>query len=931
MYIKKLLLLFLFFITFFEIGFSALMVCGSSYNTCAPGTPANGDGTTWDCLGSTSFEHAYSCTASTPNVDCRGDWNKNYGSCSVSACGSTGNYDKKWVTTQFPSGSGSLCPSPYFINNGGNSCSTAPCANDGICAISENGQNLYTAPTSFCDSLGGNSALTFLGNTWSWTCFSGTIGDDISCSANKKIDGACNTVTVDQCVEGNFGSLVGNSTHFKWMCDGINTGSTDLCSLPKDVSVLDSLQVEPNSVWYNSSLVKYGTCKYDSSIGKLKIAYKTKRNLLGYNNFNLYIDGIFVATKSNTGKDFYGFRNSITSSSHIEVKYKSLTATLPDLTILECDVEKIWEFNNDLDLFETNISGVEFYSIDKVNVQNFFEIDKDTNLFFRQTFNSNVAALGVDSNLIDTALNLHNIYNFNSATEGLVLLDGIKTLNTKHNLNVISSSIIESNCYEGIYARYNYSSDSAFKKSNNRHANRNYGNVLSGGDLSHCDNTADEMLRTRIEINLDDITSNLTIYQILPKYLVDDIEAIKFVNDGGAQRFIKDKDPIIGWYFNDTMASGTIVLELPGNLSGGTFILAEEPILYNDGEIIVNYRVMGCNPREINLFDLLSLDGSKIYAPGTSFYKVCVTHLSEELTLGTGINYIHAGNYIASGNYSLDSSLIGTAVDINVNKTNLFWSLIISDSNPSGSFSCLGSVQNSSSSLFGDCLFNETNRIWLHLGEDLLAPVTTLTTLYLSHTVPVVLNSVDNLHGSGVDKIYYCVDEDGTCNPLLGTVVASDSVHFQVSCSTAVGCIKFVNYLAVDNAGNYETMVSSSIKMIDAGSSCQADCTVKPSPGRYLAECNGLNSCSFYKYDLMGLFDGGNYVANQCDLYKAGSYVKYNSSHEIKCPAGPFRETRFVDELLDLTQTVCNNLFFKEYPAIIEGQSVLMKVYSCLD
>ncbi len=826
-----------------------------------------------------------------------------------------------------------VCPG----SGGGDSSAvcTANLANDddGICASAVNGRNFYSLPASgLCDSLGGNSIPTLFGGVWDWDCFAVTIGDDVDCSANKKKIGVCDNVTVNECAVGTPGFFSANLTHNTWKCGGVNGGSFDYCSLPKPiVSALDSFQVEPNSIRHNSEYLKNGICTYDKSTGEVAISFNTKNSLISiYDEFKLFIDGGYAdISKPNDGSNFYSFRKYIGSVSNIEVK--AVSSFVGNKKLLKCTLMESWDYNSDLDLFEEDVQGDFFYRFDDRLENNFFELNKEGHLFFRDNSYFNSKINGFDSSLNSVALNLHNIYEIDSSLDGLIKLVETENLINKHKLVVTSNLGVGSDCFDGVYSRYDYSNDPAFRKGNNKNDNLDYGNTREGTDLSRCDNIDSEKLKSEIRISLTNITRDLVVYQILPKYLVDSVDAIKFVNDGGGQRFIKDKDPIIGWYFNDTIEDGEIVLELPGNTSGGTFILAEEPILFNDGEIIINYRTNGCNAGEINLFDVVSLDGSKIYEAGTSFYKVCMTHLTEELELGVGVNDNYFGNYILNGNYSLDGSLFGTSLNVNVNNTNFFWSVIISDSNPDGSFSCLGSVENLSNSLFGDCLFNESNRIWVHLGDDLLPPMTSLSTLYLSHNVPVVLDSVDNLHGSGVSKIYYCVDESGSCDPLSGSVINSNSGKFYVTCSNLNGCIKYVSFLAEDVAGNYEEVQVESIKMIDAGTSCHSDCTVKPEPGRYVAECNGLNLCTFYQYDFMGLFDGGNYVASQCDLAVADSSVKFNSTHDIKCPTGPIYETKFVDDLLDLSYSVCNNLHFQDFPVLIDGRSVLMKVYSCLD
>jgi hypothetical protein len=815
---------------------------------------------------------------------------------------------------------------------------------DGVCGNSD-GKNYYLSDdiSDLC-SVGTASVVSGSG-PWSWDCLGTGFDEDVFCSANEKVDcvgswdytyGSCSAIACGTSGTYNkFWTTTTPSSNDGLACPNIVflSGMGDACSalacggaMP---SLPNSLQVEPSSIWYNNTLLKRGSCRHDSRTGKLTVSTEGRLDLSSYKLVNLYIDGISKGNQDISSPFFNSFRKTLSSDAIIELKARTIFGV--SVTILTCSVKDSFEFNQNLDLFGEELSGTLFYKTDEFRDNKFFEVTSEGTLFFRDTSYYNVRVDSVDSKLVDAALNLHNIYEIDSVNDGLNKLNDISILNARHDLDIKSVVGMKDNCYEGVFARFDYRSDDIFKLDKNRSINKTYTNYLGGGNLNKCDDTADQKLRSKIKISLVNITRNLTVYQILPKYLVDEISGINFINDGGAQRFISDKDPIIGWYFNDSIDNGEIILELPGNSSGGTIILAEEPILFNDGELIVNYRVSSCNVGEVNLFDLVSLDGSKIYAPGTSFYKVCVTHLTEDLEFGSDDNYYHLGNYIPFGNYSLDSSLIGDPVDINVERTDLYWSLLISKENPSGSYSCLGSVDNLSSSLFGDCLFNEDNRIWLHLGEDLLTPVTSLSTLYLSHTVPIVLNAVDNLHGSGIEKIYYCVDSDGTCDPLLGTVIFGDEAKFQVTCPGLVGCVKFVNFLSFDVAGNVEVVNSESIKMIDAGSSCQSDCTVKPDPGRYLAECNGLNLCNYYKFDMNGLFDDGDYVSNQCDLAVSGSYVKYNSTHEILCPAGPFRESIFVDELLDLSNSFCDNLHFRDFPAIIDGQTVTLKLYVCLD
>lgn len=74
---------------------------------------------TKDCAGPDS------CNLGICPVDCVGSWNLAVGACSVT-CGG-GNYDKEWTTTTSAVGSGTACPSPTFVDNGGAACNTQAC------------------------------------------------------------------------------------------------------------------------------------------------------------------------------------------------------------------------------------------------------------------------------------------------------------------------------------------------------------------------------------------------------------------------------------------------------------------------------------------------------------------------------------------------------------------------------------------------------------------------------------------------------------------------------------------------------------------------------------------------------------------------------------------------------------------------------------
>lgn len=443
-------------------------------------------------------------------------------------------------------------------------------------------------------------------------------------------------------------------------------------------------------------------------------------------------------------------------------------------------------------------------------------------------------------------------------------------------------------------------------------------------------------VNTKVEIKLQDIPvssqNNITIYQVIPKSVASSSDQITFINDGGGQRFISDKDPIIGWYFNDSGSSGSVTYQVPGNNEGGTIVVTQEPILFNEGELIVNYRQTDCNAGEATLFELDDLVDSKVYTAGTgALYKVCLAHITETLIEGTSLsNDVHVFNFTNGANMSFNNlPTYINSVDASVNRNDILWDVRISENNPTGNYSCIGSINNEDSSLLGDCGYTN-KRIWMHLGVDMTPPTTNVDAPYSAHTVTATLTATDNIGGAGVKSLTYCVDEANSCTP--NTVVNSDSKVLTVSCPQDWGCLKYVRMFATDNQGNVGTVESYPLKMLDKGSACQSDCTAKPSPNRFLKECRNLNGCEYAATETESGDSKGETVANLCDLLIPGAYVKYNATHEIMCPQGPYRESRFLDTKTELTSeaNTCKDLITYDIPVLFEGESVIMKIISCI-
>ena len=435
--------------------------------------------------------------------------------------------------------------------------------------------------------------------------------------------------------------------------------------------------------------------------------------------------------------------------------------------------------------------------------------------------------------------------------------------------------------------------------------------------------------RTRIKIELDNVSessrNNLTIYQIIPKSIAESSKDINFISDGGGQRFIVDDDPVIGWYFNESDSEEDIEYEVDGESDGGEIIITSEPVLFNEGELIINYRDRGCNAGEIALFEIESLEASRMFEVGSGMlYTLCISHLSETITLddsGDLDQYIL--NYDNSSNASVNGENFSNNLTLSVtNSTPIYWDKRIQRENPAGDYSCLGSITNESNSLFGDCGYSENQRIWLHLGNDTIPPHTELDYPVLAHTIRVDLIPYDNVGGAGVDNTYYCIDESGSCSP---TTEYSDTVI--VTCENDWGCRKYMRYYSTDLEGNIEDIKTTELVMLDKGSACQSSCMAKPSPNRFLKECRNLNGCEYR--DLNG--DEGETIANRCDMLVEGSYVRYNSQYDVMCPNGPLRQTRFSSDNLDFEESDCSNLVSIPYTAMIEGSSVMVRIITCQD
>lgn len=124
-------------------------------------------------------------------------------------------------------------------NNGNPVCNTAPV--NGACGAA-NSTNRTTAPSANLCSVGSTSAVTGSG-PWSWSCVGSNGGTTASCVAAKSIDGVCgaaNGVSVTTkpasalCSTG-AASTVNGAGPWTWSCAGSDGGATASCSAAKRV------------------------------------------------------------------------------------------------------------------------------------------------------------------------------------------------------------------------------------------------------------------------------------------------------------------------------------------------------------------------------------------------------------------------------------------------------------------------------------------------------------------------------------------------------------------------------------------------------------------------------------------------------------------------------------------------------------------------
>jgi hypothetical protein len=195
---------------------------------------------------------------------------------------------------------------------------------------------------------------------------------------------------------------------------------------------------------------------------------------------------------------------------------------------------------------------------------------------------------------------------------------------------------------------------------------------------------------------------------------------------GNSQLFIVQDDPIIGWYFGD----GNDSYDLPPAGSDGWII--QQPIVFNEGELVFNWREGSCNVDEAFLGSTDNLYDARFFpaAEGEIHpYNFCVAHILYDLTSDTGA--ANSGPFTTLFSYDPQNGQVyspetapsgAMPVKIAAMNPDVVISATMSRSDPFGDGACGFSI--GSNNLLGDCAFHEDGRVWMSaILPGIVAPV----------------------------------------------------------------------------------------------------------------------------------------------------------------------------------------------------------------
>ncbi|MFP4401992.1 MAG: hypothetical protein ACLFPL_02070 [Candidatus Nanoarchaeia archaeon] len=440
--------------------------------------------------------------------------------------------------------------------------------------------------------------------------------------------------------------------------------------------------------------------------------------------------------------------------------------------------------------------------------------------------------------------------------------------------------------------------------------------------------------KTKIILNIANIPKNTTIWQVIPKESASNItQLLSTVTQGNADEIrLKDKDPIIGWYFGNGGESGDLEFEIEGLGEGGSTVAMNDTIYFNFGELIVNYREIGCFDEENELFTTNSISGSDISTSGKT-YSVCIAH--------NGSDVINSSATITEQFFSIDSNekfvpnTTGTTnIDVhkNTHSPQKWYSTYIGERPPIDGFSCIGSYDNSGQ--FGGCMYDIDNRIWMYYGEDNEAP--TIDLIYTpSHTINPVIIVDDFISGINYANSWYCVEDSASdCSNSANQIPLTTDIDLTITCPGVEGCEKYIEIYAEDNDGNNNTYTEE-LQLYQEATACESSCLAVPIPNRYSKSCNGINNCQYYEIPDEDALTGadhepGSYVAEKCHYRVEGSWVDIGAGLEVQCPNGPTRLSQYSNYSFDVTPTQgCSDVQIDRIPVIFDKEKVILNMIVC--
>ena len=416
---------------------------------------------------------------------------------------------------------------------------------------------------------------------------------------------------------------------------------------------------------------------------------------------------------------------------------------------------------------------------------------------------------------------------------------------------------------------------------------------------------------TNITLNFDTskISENTTLWAYFPK----DTNLSLYDFQDSDNLIIKDLDPIVGWKNPDV-----VFYSIDGeSVDPAIYFFYEDAITYNSKNLIFNYRVSKCFDSEIYLFTTeksssdLENNHNEHLGEFDDLYNVCVSHFENytfdkdfQITNSNLMRDLSQDNFELFKNY--DSSL------------NYYY--FLSEFQPTDDFSCLGSTDGSK---FGDCEFNEQNRIWVYLGEKNFSKKPKIDIInfklnsYTNFSFNVKVENTEDFDMSlsiGTNT-YQLTQNDFTNNISTQT--------FSYDCSACLTNTTISLYAKDTDLLNIfrDTSFFKEFQLPRESLRCNNDCT-NNMDGRIYFGCALKNT---------------NYCQNvpqQCDGKLKGTWAE-DGNYEVKCelPFNEKRVKRFTKEKAEINfeGEKCENIVKDSIPVKFEGKFIRMVFLICAD